>query len=242
MPSVLAINKEWWKGPAWLQFDKAVWPLNDEIDIEKEKIPERKASCALAIKAEEKKFYIYDRFSSCNRLIRVITYCLRFIEKCKNSKTKKLSVNNTKIVRLKVVSLDSVDYNSIFLTVKDIKRTNEILIKQVQAAAFAQEISSIKTKGAVNKNSSILKLSPFLDGDNILRVGGRLKCTSLPFNVIHPIVLPGKHPFTTLIIRNEHERSNHSGAYNTLSLVRQNYWPCSGRDVVRSIVKKCGMF
>ena len=37
----------------------------------------------------------------------------------------------------------------------------------------------------------------------------------------------------------EHARLNHAGAYQTLSSLRQKYWPCSGRDVVRQLVRKC---
>jgi hypothetical protein len=53
------------------------------------------------------------------------------------------------------------------------------------------------------------QLNPFLDKEGILRVGGRLNNSPMPFNQKHSIILP-KAPVTALIIEQEH-RTNHPG-------------------------------
>ena len=61
----------------------------------------------------------------------------------------------------------------------------------------------------------------------------------LTYHAKHPALVPGNHPFTKLFIIHEHRRHFHAGPQATLAAVRQQLWPCSGRDLVRRILKKC---
>jgi len=70
-------------------------------------------------------------------------------------------------------------------------------------------------------------------------VGGRLKSSFLPYATKHPILLPGIHPFSRLIIQHEHEKHFHAGAQATLAAIRQKYWLVSARNIVRQIIHKC---
>lgn len=45
---------------------------------------------------------------------------------------------------------------------------------------------------AMKKASSLYQLDPFLDANGIIRVGGRIKRSSLSYGAKHPIVLPRK--------------------------------------------------
>ncbi|ODM87559.1 hypothetical protein Ocin01_19122 [Orchesella cincta] len=47
---------------------------------------------------------------------------------------------------------------------------------------------------------------PYIDGDGVLRVTGRLNNSPIPSNIKHPIVLPKSHPLTMLIIEDCHQR------------------------------------
>jgi hypothetical protein len=100
-------------------------------------------------------------------------------------------------------------------------------------------MEDIAKHGAVNKKSSVLKLKPFVDAQGILRVGGRLKHAHLTYNAKHPILIPGRHSFTRLIVMHEHRRLLHAGAQTTLASIRQIFWPCVGRSIVRSVINKC---
>ena len=66
----------------------------------------------------------------------------------------------------------------------------EILIfKEVQRTAFEDEITRFRNQGGnckLMKNSRLLKLDPFLDDHGLLRVGGRLEKSTLPFELKHP--------------------------------------------------------
>ena len=67
------------------------------------------------------------------------------------------------------------------------------------------------------KAKAILNLLPYLDQDGILRVGGRLHRSDLPFNAMHQMILPKRHHFTKLIIENVHQSNGHAGRDWTLS-------------------------
>lgn len=90
----------------------------------------------------------------------------------------------------------------------------------VQRTYFSKELHSLSNQGIVNRNSPTLKLNPFIDEEGILRVGGRLRESSLPYSAKHPMLLPGHHPLSQLIITHEHEKHLHAGPQATLSAVR----------------------
>ena len=97
----------------------------------------------------------------------------------------------------------------------------------VQTEAFRDEIQLLKDakaqQQAVNqdtckdqvkammRSSSLYKLDPFLDEDGLLRVGGRLRQSSAPYEVKHPVILPRKGHVTTLILCHYHKSVQHQG-------------------------------
>ncbi|GFS66872.1 integrase catalytic domain-containing protein [Trichonephila clavipes] len=129
------------------------------------------------------------KFTSLSKLKRVIAYCLRFINNCRNS--------NDKIIGL--------------LKTSELTNAMYILIKSVQIVEFNNEINALKGKQSLSCRSKILSLNPFLDCSNILRVGGRLRHANLAYGHKHPILLPKRHILTDLIVRHYHEILLHAG-------------------------------
>ena len=89
----------------------------------------------------------------------------------------------------------------------------EILIfKELQRSAFKNEIASLshkEQKPKLTTQSHLLRLDPFIDDQGLIRVGGRLENSTLPFAVKHPIILPRCSHVTELIIDHFHERVKH---------------------------------
>ncbi|KAK9678935.1 hypothetical protein QE152_g40418 [Popillia japonica] len=71
--------------------------------------------------------------------------------------------------------------------------------------------------------SKILSLDPFVDTDGLLRVGGRLRRSQIPYDRRHPLLLPSNHNFTIKIIEHEHIRNVHAGTQTVLAAVRRNF-------------------
>lgn len=82
-------------------------------------------------------------------------------------------------------------------------------------------------------------MSPFLDDDGILRVGGRLHRASIDENMKHPILIPHKSHFTNLLIAEAHERTLHGGPQLMLNYLRSKYWILNAKTLVRQCVHKC---
>ena len=61
----------------------------------------------------------------------------------------------------------------------------------------------------------------FLDEKNVLRYKGRVNESTLSLSAKLPTLLPSKHGFAELVIRNNHEQVKHDGIRNTLAATRE---------------------
>jgi len=139
---------------------------------------------------------IFERFSSYSKLLRIIAYCLRF--RIKNKHTGPLRA-------------------------KEINEAEIRVLKTLQAIRFADEIKKLEGKTPIGKGK-LANLNPFLDGDKLIRVGGRLQMSELTFTQKHPILLPPRHYLSDRIIREVHEKHHHTGIQTTLYIIRQKFW------------------
>ncbi|GFX29126.1 integrase catalytic domain-containing protein [Trichonephila clavipes] len=92
----------------------------------------------------------------------------------------------------------------------------------VQEQVFLAEIKSLQSKGVVSPNSKLRNLNPFIDSDGLLRVGGRLSNSDLPYVNKHPAILPGNHNLTVQIIAHFHRKNLHTGASSLLHYLMGN--------------------
>ncbi|GFW97114.1 integrase catalytic domain-containing protein [Trichonephila clavipes] len=122
---------------------------------------------------------------------------------------------------------------------KDIDQAETKLIRMVQEQVFLAEIKSLQSKGVVSPNSKLRNLNPFIDSDGLLRVGGRLSNSDLPYVNKHPAILPGNHNLTVQIIVHFHRKNLHTGASSLLHYVREKFWPLNGRSLCRKVVHEC---
>jgi hypothetical protein len=54
------------------------------------------------------------------------------------------------------------------LFANEIQKTNHCIIKMVQKQAFESKLNALRVKDIIDKESSLLSLTPFLNKDNIL--------------------------------------------------------------------------
>lgn len=69
----------------------------------------------------------------------------------------------------------------------------------------------------------IIRLTPIVDSYGILRVGGRLHHAKIDTESKHPIIIPRRSSFTTLVIAEARHQTLHGGTQLTLGLVRRVY-------------------
>lgn len=111
--------------------------------------------------------------------------------------------------------------------------------KQLQEAE--EKIFIVMQREADLKGSVSLKpLDPFVDSKGIMRVGGRLRRTSAPFEVKHPVLIPRGNYVGKLILAHYHAKVSHSGRGMTMNAVRQaGYWVVNARSAVAKLIMNC---
>lgn len=106
------------------------------------------------------------------------------------------------------------------LSASEMKRSRNVILRNIQLKEFKEEITSLQNKQSVAKSSRIRNLDPFIDRDGLLRVGGRIEEASVPYNQKHPIILPSDHHVVKLLITLEHTSLLHTGPSQTLASLR----------------------
>ena len=66
------------------------------------------------------------------------------------------------------------------------------------------------------KKGILSRMDPFVDDDGIIRVGGRIANSTLPWKLKHPAIMPKKHRVSSLLIRHFHEKIQNGGRAATL--------------------------
>ncbi|GFS98373.1 integrase catalytic domain-containing protein [Trichonephila clavipes] len=77
------------------------------------------------------------------------------------------------------------------------------------------------------------------DSDGLLRVGGRLSNSDLPYVNKYPANLPENPNLTVQIIAHFHRKNLHTGDSSLLHYVREKFCPLNGRSLCRKVVHEC---
>ncbi|XP_025191141.1 uncharacterized protein LOC112591512 [Melanaphis sacchari] len=211
-PSMIQSEKIWWEGPTWLKKNESFWPTIPKVD-KKVEIPEMRKTINL-VSTVSNDWSVIERSSSWMKLLRVIAYCLRF--------------NRLKVKNIGLIQPD------------EIVKATQCIVKAVQVQYWSEEIADLKATGQVSKKSKIFRLCAFLDKNQILRVGGRLKnAETLDVFQRHPMLIPQTCSVSKLIFRDAHERTMHGGPAAMLSYVRERFWTIHGRNMARKIFYEC---
>jgi len=81
-------------------------------------------------------------------------------------------------------------------------------------------------------------LSPFIDDEKVIRVGGRIDKAIVSYETKHPALLPSNHWISLLLIRHAHQYG-HNGAATTTAKVRRKYWVLKAHKISKRIKSQC---
>ena len=118
-------------------------------------------------------------------------------------------------------------------------KNSELYIwRYIQQREFPDIIDRLKKEKPLSKHQ-LVKMSPFLDSQGILRVGGRLKNSTLSENSKNPIILPKKCPTVHALFRHVHSRTGHQGRENILAQIRKKYYVIAMSSLAYKITQEC---
>lgn len=157
----------WWNGPAFLSREEESWPSR----VSFEESPQSMHRDATSMVSKSDNLFMtacLRRYSSLDKVIRVLSYCLRF-------------------------SFPRNNFHGKFISHEEMTQTMTIICREIQRETFPEDYRRLSSKQPLNNTSRVLSLTPFLDKDGVIRVGGRLVNSQLPYAACHPILLPRAH-------------------------------------------------
>ena len=114
------------------------------------------------------------------------------------------------------------------------------LLLLVQKQSFSLERKSVLKPSPISKTSTIVKLSPFVGPNGLLRAKGRTHLLEVAtFGTKHPVILDARYPLFRLFLQYLHERHCHHGVENLRSLTQQNLSILKLRTTLKSIHSQC---
>ncbi|XP_051803945.1 uncharacterized protein LOC127533924 [Acanthochromis polyacanthus] len=132
------------------------------------------------------------------------------------------------------------DKSKTLTTVTERQNAEMVIIKDLQRQTYQNEIETLSKGKELSRNNKMYYLDVFLDKDNVLKVGGRLQNSSLPYSFKHPTIIPREHHIAKLIIAHCHKKVNHQGKGFTMNEIRSSgYWIPNLSKTVTSYIHQC---
>ena len=214
--STLTESKLWWTGPPWLKQGPDNWPLQERQEAS---VSELKDSALIMQPPLEELLNLSERYSSYVKIINVLSWLLRFVDNTRKEKSDRI--------------LDAI------LTVTELENAEVRLYKMHQSCLMRTELTSLTAGKPVPKSSPLQKLNPLLDKNGVIRVGGRLTQSELPYGQRHPVVIHHKSPLARLLILHLHRKHMHAGPTALMAILSRNHYIIGSCRLVREITGHC---
>ncbi|GFV22049.1 integrase catalytic domain-containing protein [Trichonephila clavipes] len=200
--------------PKCLPDCKLWWQGPPWLRLETSSWPKAESSCDEAsdeVKAEQKSVSIFNLFTHTSNDV------IHGLFEHYSSLTKVIRIfaycqrfiKNCKKIASQGSSISSSHINTTSLTFSETKTAEETIIRWVQ------------------------------DEHGLVRVGGRLQNSQLPFNSKHPIILPSQHSISELLIKEQHIAHLHAGPTLLAHVLRQSHWIVGSRKLINKYIRKC---
>ena len=240
-------NRLWWNGPELLWKPGKDWILTDVTSKIFPDDSEVKRGSVLATQVRKPLSVLehMEYFFTWHRPKRDVAVCLRLQETFRSPNQKEAKRDPS----------DSRSSKYILVNVQELQNAESEIIKIVQGAAFPEDIIRMrlnvceKTSGektvthdnkAMKKARSLYQLDLFLNANVVLRVGGRIRRSSLSYGGKHPIIHPRKGHLSELIICHHHRIVEHEGRGITHNEIRSTgYWVIGGSSAVSNHIAQC---
>ena len=208
----------WWLGPKFLWEPEHTWPNVPVEDLRDDDVEVRKSSTVMLTSYAPQFDLSLQRYSSWSRLLRVMSWVLRFVKRVRKETRQYLTSSTLKL--------------------EELQQAGREIVRLVQRQHFLEECLCLKEGRQVKRHSKLASLSPILI-DDVIRVGGRIHRAPIAFEAAHPMILPRSHHVSALIVRYYHRVLGHAGREHVLSVIRQRFWILKGRVLVRQILSSC---
>lgn len=205
---------EWWEGPNWLALPNQQQPAQQPRQPVSVEGVQKELRAVVSAVAHQEPLLDLAKFSSLEKAIRTLANVLKFV--CRSRKREMKSQI-------------------------DLLREAELrIIRWAQEQHFKQELAAVQDGDKPPRNSKISSFNLFIDKDGLLRARTRLtRGPFLSYDEKCPIIVPGDSRLAQLIIVSVHRTNAHFGVGTVLSHIRRRFWVTRGRQVIRSVLRRC---
>jgi len=124
-------------------------------------------------------------------------------------------------------------------TLQELDAATIIIVRETQRGAGLEASDYMQATNKAHR-TDIDNLDPFTDNHGVVRVGGRLRKSSMDTAEKHPVILPKNHHLSTLVVRHFHKKVHHQGRQITHAAIRQGgYWIIGGHRLVSTVLHHC---
>jgi hypothetical protein len=219
-PSQLISHPIWWNGPFFIRQNSFTpVPYDPKSSGAPTDIPEEKVLHSLLISTHDSEMSFIRQCSSLSILQHSTALMIRAISRLKS--------------KVKVTGIHPI------LSAKELDHALLTVIKHIQNIHFQKEIHLLTKGKQIPKGSYLRTLNPFIGPKGLLRVGGRLQNSNLPYDVKHQILLPKNHHILTLLFRYYHNLLLHAGVQTVMYHFRRRFWTASLRSQLTKFIHKC---
>lgn len=213
-PDTMSSAKLWWKGPEWLSLEPARWPRWPDINLSRE-LPQLRTTVLQIIAPKEEIGHTVSRYT---RLIRITAWILKFAANSRNSSLRK---------PIRALSL------------AELAAAKLLLLRRSQQHFHEDAYNTLSQGKSLPQHHPLLSLTPFIDVDGLIRVGGRLQNADLPESAIHPIILTTKSHTVCLLVEHTHRTMMHVGSSAVMASLSFSFHIPRLKPLLRSISRKC---
>ena len=212
--SVKNLADRWQKGPSFLRLPESEWP-QDATAADQREVEREQRAVHLVFEGSKGQLPLdCKKFSSWKRLVRVTAYTSRFVWNLRAHWRNRLA---NQACKLKDGPLSN----------EELQSAEKMWVKDLQTGL----------KNRLSKGD-FKNLSPYTDQEDIVRVGGHVEKALVSYDNKHPVLLPGDHWISRLIIQHIHQ-CGHAGVAATVAKSRKKYWIIRAHDLAKTIKFRC---
>ncbi len=216
LPAKVLIKSDlWWEGPPWIKQPQQLWPT-PQFTLP-EVVPEIKSVILSAPASSDRK--IWDDFSSFDQMVRVISWCRRFI-------------NNSKLPpdkRNKLPHLQTEEHNN----------TKDQLFTLEQKEYFPEAIKALDRDTPLPKGHALRKYHITRNSKGPLLLSTRVRDFQNPKQPLKLIALSLRSSLTRLLLTSLHIRYLHPGTNTLLSIINHTYHIPGVKNHLKGLSRKC---
>lgn len=257
MPAKFVKNNLWSNGPDWLVQQENAWPqtkltvTEDEAGTIQSEVKGRQPTVmantwkmrkdnhgfAVLVNIQSLQNETVWQINGRKALINILKVKDESILKRRPTLLSVLRV--TAMVTRFIKKLRKQDTHKSYIKIDECREALLQWIRFEQGAAYKTEIAALQKNNSIENSSKILALTPWLDSDGVLKVGGRIQNSCLTFDEKHPVILPKESELSRLITEHTHKLTIHGKPQLMMNTLRQKYWIPKMRQLVKRCIHHC---